>query len=119
MLAIIAIAASAAGTVVPWVLGQAEEIEAKEEQAIKSLSRAMAGKAASNMAGKDEPVDMEKYVLLPPDPSFGGRPVLVTHEEFVWWVTEGVQSPEEGIRKIRKILRAQPARRLEEECGAR
>jgi len=97
------------GTVVPWILDSAEQIENDREAKADYLIRTGAG-AAARAPGKVKKVETSLFVEVPPDPALGGAPVLMTPEEAVWWM-EASQKPEEHVAEIRGILQQQEKRR--------
>ena len=88
-----------------------DAIRDEDERKTKAALRSLAGVSAMS-EGETEDVEVPQFVELPPDPAFGGVPVLLTHEEAIWWMSASQEERmSKNVRKIRKILMAQPSRR--------
>ena len=105
-------AVGAMSSILDWAEDTSIAIREEEKQKAAQALRAMAG-AAARGAGKEEKVHTERFVRVPGgDPALGGGEVLMTHEEAIWWM--GASRDErmsKHVRKIRRILKAQPERR--------
>lgn len=91
----------------------------REEDAhnTKMSLRSLAGVSAM-APGETEDVQVPQFVQVPPDPAFGGRPVLLSHAEAIWWMSASQEEKmSKNVKKIRKILKAQPDRQAA--CSAR
>jgi hypothetical protein len=106
---------AAVGTVVPWLMETSDQIEEAEKRNTDMALRQLTGQLAK-ADGPVEDIRTDEFVEVPADPALGGKPVLMTHTEAVWWMSAGAR-PGAHTKKIRKILRAQALRRAK--CGAR
>lgn len=104
-------AVGAATTALTWAMDKSLEIEQEDEHNKEMMIRALAGAAASRQNGETKDIQIDDFVEVPPDPAFGGKPVLLTHKEAVWWM-QACQKPDDHIPEIRKILAGQEIRRM-------
>lgn len=103
-------AVGAATTALTWAMDKSLEIEQEDKRNEEMMIRTLAG-AAARQNGKTKDIQIDDFVEVPPDPAFGGKPVLLTHKEAVWWM-QACQKPDDHIPEIRKILAGQEIRRM-------
>ena len=108
-------AVGAATSVLTWAMDRSLEIEEQDNLEREMVIRQITGSAAS-MRGETKEIEIDDFVEVPADPAFGGRPVLLTHKEAVWWM-KACKRPDDDIPEIRMILEEQEIRRMA--CSAR
>lgn len=105
-------AVTAMSAALDWADDTSTALREEEDRKTKYLLRGMAGARATLPGGVEEEINIPDFVEVPADPALGGRPVLMTHREAIWWMSASQdEQMSRHVGKIRKILRAQASRR--------
>lgn len=118
VLEIISLVGVAVSLTVGKSLQESKRLRSIDEAQINNSLRAMVGATARSpgMAGRERFIPSEDGYVEMRDVAFGPAPVLLSHAEFVWWMSTAQHDPSKFIPEVRGILIAQSDRRSE--CSA-